>query len=275
MSDLMKPRSRLVRYEFFTDESVASLDYLTRLLFIGLWTLTDREGRLEYKPREIRAQLMSYEEDIKTTDVVKMLTKLEEAGMIIRYSVEGVEFAWMPNFTKHQSFHRNESPSCIPVPPEDILTRSLLEPCKTLTRAQQESSGNNNNRNSNKGNNKNKIPEIVTLVLDDLNLVLGSNYKDTTGPYQLMILKREKEGFTLEDFKAVHRGQYKEWAHDPKMSKYLTPATLYRIGHFPKYVENARRPEPVQLSDASKNQLTAAAKFVARGQGEISHDGSN
>ena len=36
-----------------------------------------------------------------------------------------------------------------------------------------------------------------------------------------------KEGFTIDDFKTVHRKKYDEWGDDDKMVKYLRPETLY------------------------------------------------
>ena len=50
-------RIRSIKPEFFLDEELAELSPLTRLLFVGLWTLADCEGRLEDRPKRIRAQL--------------------------------------------------------------------------------------------------------------------------------------------------------------------------------------------------------------------------
>ena len=33
-----------------------------RLLFVGLWTIADRNGRLEDRPKRIRAELFPYDE---------------------------------------------------------------------------------------------------------------------------------------------------------------------------------------------------------------------
>jgi len=35
------------------------------------------------------------------------------------------------------------------------------------------------------------------------------------------------EGFTVENFITVNEKKVKQWLHDPEMSKYLRPATLY------------------------------------------------
>jgi len=40
-------RSRNIKPGFFKNEIIAEMPTETRLLFIGLWLLADREGRLE------------------------------------------------------------------------------------------------------------------------------------------------------------------------------------------------------------------------------------
>lgn len=39
------------------NEDIIELPYEARLLFIGLWTLADREGRLENRPKKIKMSL--------------------------------------------------------------------------------------------------------------------------------------------------------------------------------------------------------------------------
>ena len=56
-------RIRTIKPEFFLDDELAELTPLTRLIFIGLWTLADCEGRLEDRPKRIRAQLHPFDDD--------------------------------------------------------------------------------------------------------------------------------------------------------------------------------------------------------------------
>ena len=50
-------RSRNIKPGFFTNDGLAELPFEVRLLFIGLWTLADREGRLEDRPKRIRMEI--------------------------------------------------------------------------------------------------------------------------------------------------------------------------------------------------------------------------
>lgn len=47
-------RMRTIKPGFFTDEELVELPFEVRLLFVGLWTLADREGRLTDKPKQIK-----------------------------------------------------------------------------------------------------------------------------------------------------------------------------------------------------------------------------
>jgi hypothetical protein len=110
------PRSRNIKPGFFKNEYLAELAPETRLLFIGLWTLADREGRLEDRPRRIRAELFPYD----AFDVDLMLSDLASAGFVQRYDVaQKGAYIQIVNFAKHQSPHVNEQAGTIPAP-EDL-----------------------------------------------------------------------------------------------------------------------------------------------------------
>ncbi|WP_348529843.1 hypothetical protein [Pseudomonas sp. Pc102] len=101
------------------NEDLAELQPMERLLFIYLWMLADREGRLEDRPKRIKAEAFPYDD----AHVDDMLDNLQSAGFIIRYAVDGKRFIQVHNFTKHQRPHNNETASDIP-PMEQGLTPS-------------------------------------------------------------------------------------------------------------------------------------------------------
>ena len=103
-------RTRLLKPDFFTDEDLADLPFEARLLFAGLWTLADREGRLEDRPKRIKAQLFPYD-DIKI-DV--LLSRLASAAFIVRYVVDDVGVIEIRTFVKHQHPHHKEPASALP-----------------------------------------------------------------------------------------------------------------------------------------------------------------
>ncbi|WP_018229672.1 hypothetical protein [Methyloversatilis universalis] len=107
-------RSRNIKPGFFKNEALAELSPLTRLLFAGLWTLSDRDGRLEDRPKRIRAEVLPYDDG----SVDEMLNELHSAGFIQRYQTDDQRFIQVVNFARHQNPHCREPASTIPAPGE-------------------------------------------------------------------------------------------------------------------------------------------------------------
>lgn len=107
-------RARNIKPSFFTNDELADCQPLARLLFISLWTLADREGRLEDRPKRIKGQTFPYDD----CDCEQLLNELEKHGFILRYEVNGNKFIQITNFVKHQNPHHKEIASIIP-PPEN------------------------------------------------------------------------------------------------------------------------------------------------------------
>lgn len=103
-------RARNIKPGFFKNELLAELDISVRMLFIGLWLLADREGRLEDRPKRIKAELFAYD----NIDVDAGLNALQELGFINRYG-DGL-YIQVIRFRKHQNPHVKEAASVIPAP---------------------------------------------------------------------------------------------------------------------------------------------------------------
>lgn len=112
-------RARNIKPGFFKNEVLAEMPTEHRLLFIGLWTLADREGRLEDRPKRIKMEVFAYD----SFDVDSMLNELQKHNFLLRYSVEEEKYLQIMNFVKHQDPHYKEKASEIPPAPglSDII----------------------------------------------------------------------------------------------------------------------------------------------------------
>jgi hypothetical protein len=106
------PRARNIKPGFFANEDLAELPFETRLLFIGLWTLADREGRMEDRPKRIKMTIFPGDD----VNVETSLAALDKAGFIHRYTTSGGRFIEVCKFLEHQNPHHREVPSKIPKP---------------------------------------------------------------------------------------------------------------------------------------------------------------
>ena len=103
-------RARNIKPGFFRNADLVELPMEARLLFIGLWTLADREGRLEDRPKQIKMEIFPAD----SVDCDVLLVRLASTGMVVRYEVDGKRYLQVVNFTKHQNPHRDEKASTVP-----------------------------------------------------------------------------------------------------------------------------------------------------------------
>lgn len=104
-------RSRNIKPGIMANEKLAELPAISRLLFIYLWMLADREGRLEDRPKRIAALALPYDSE---ANVDNLLEQLAGTGFITRYTVGDQALIQIDNFAKHQSPHVRESASELP-----------------------------------------------------------------------------------------------------------------------------------------------------------------
>lgn len=116
-------RARNIKPSFFKNELLGAADPLLGLLFISLWTLADKEGRLEDRPLRIKAETFPYRENI---DINSYLTQLLQLGFIDRYTVGDVTVIQVVTFKDHQSPHSTEKASKLPAKPMNTPLTQVL-----------------------------------------------------------------------------------------------------------------------------------------------------
>ena len=105
-------RARNIKPGFFKNEDLGECSPWARLCFAGLWTLADREGRLEDRPKRIKGELFPFD----SIEAEPLLQELERFKFIVRYETEGMKAIQILEFTKHQTPHYTEKDSTIKPP---------------------------------------------------------------------------------------------------------------------------------------------------------------
>ena len=81
-------RIRYLKPDFFRDEDLAELPHWIRLLYAGLWSIADKEGRLEDRPKRIKIDIFPYDKVDICEGLDKLVaTKSSGRPYIQRYSV--------------------------------------------------------------------------------------------------------------------------------------------------------------------------------------------
>lgn len=108
-------RSRNIKPGFFTNDELAECQPLARILFAGLWTIADKEGRLDDRPKKIKAMVLPFDD----VDCDALLQQLHQHKFINRYQVKGDSYIQVSNWKKHQNPHCKEAASEIPEPSQN------------------------------------------------------------------------------------------------------------------------------------------------------------
>lgn len=96
----------------YKNEDLAECSIWARYIWPGLWTLADREGRLEDRPKRIKGELLPFD----SQDVEPLLRELEARLFILRYKNSDGSFIQILKFSKHQTPHYTEKASVIKPP---------------------------------------------------------------------------------------------------------------------------------------------------------------
>lgn len=119
-------RIRYLKPDFFRDEDLAELPHWIRLLYAGLWSIADKEGRLEDRPKRIKIDIFPYDKVDIAEGLDKLVaTKSSGRPYIQRYEVEGECYIQIIKWHDHQKPHHTERDSIIPPAPPYIYNQEL------------------------------------------------------------------------------------------------------------------------------------------------------
>lgn len=274
-------RSRNIKPGFFKNEKLVELSYETRLLFIGLWCMADRDGRLDDRPKKIKMEIFPADD----LNIEQMLESLHVNNFVNRYTVENRNYIQVLNFHKHQKPHNKEQASSIPEPPKP-QPRSV----QTTTKV---------GASNDQGNGEHAlIPDC--LIPDSLNLIannkgVGENPKTerrqtSKSEDQLRESFQKLKPFLSQKFplldlefeeeQCVAKYQNKLPCNDPDVRvmewcKRAKPPEKQPDGSPPKTKAQQREEANIAAGQEALRMIKAAKEAKANGQGCQSHGSDN
>lgn len=151
-------RARNIKPAFFSNDLLADIEPLGRLFFIGLWTIADYQGNIEWRERRLKAQILPYDD----CDVKEIAINLDKSGFIRFYSDGDTVYLNVTNFCTHQNPHKNERDKGSEIPSYNEKGRQVID-FKGLT-INRDLSG------LNQGKNGSDPADSLNLIPDSLNL---------------------------------------------------------------------------------------------------------
>ena len=138
-------RKRSIDPDSWTDEKIAGLSIGAHLLWIGLISLADDEGRIQWSARQFKVRLFAGKDDVTINDIQGWMSELsrscgdDERPIMKIYQVEKTLYALHPKWHVHQ-YTNLKTPSKIPAP-NDISVKSPRETHGGLTEDSRSRSG--------------------------------------------------------------------------------------------------------------------------------------
>jgi len=255
-------RARNIKPALFSNDELADNDPLGRLLFIGLWTIADCEGNLEWREKRIKAQLLPYDE----CDIRELMINLDKSGFIRFYSVHDCLYVNILNFTKHQNPHKNERAKGSEIPKFADTNRESIDMTR-LTINHDKSRLKRNDSASDRADSLNLIADSLNLipdspilipdtsesksdfkeVLDYLKVSTGRSFRESTD------LKARLKTYSVDEIKSVIDYKAKEWM-GKDMQKFLRPQTLFNKTKFEGYLNDSNQLVPTEASHENKSK---------------------
>lgn len=115
------PRIRSIKPEMFMSPQVMNLGHAARLLFIGLISQADDEGRGIADPRKLKAVIFAGDDQISSADVTALMVEISAQKLCVTYQTEEEGPLYeLPSFREHQYIQKRK-PSAYPSPPKQAL----------------------------------------------------------------------------------------------------------------------------------------------------------
>lgn len=109
-------RKRMLSPDIWESNSFSGLSDLAKLVFIGMISLSDDEGRGKANPSYIKSMLFPYDENRRVADVKSALLEIARCMSTQFYNVNGNDYYHLTNWEKWQNINR-PTKSKLPAPP--------------------------------------------------------------------------------------------------------------------------------------------------------------
>lgn len=120
----MMTRQRTIHPDIWQDERIAQMNAVERLLFCGIISIADDEGRLPASPAYLRGQLYPHDERVTTEHVRTWLDGvLAKNPNVLRYHAGDIEYLALLRWRNYQKIGKPQSR--IPAPPDAEVASHL------------------------------------------------------------------------------------------------------------------------------------------------------
>lgn len=191
-------RKRMIDPSIWQSEDFGKLSTLAKIVFIGLFSLADDEGRGRCNPVYLKSTLFPYEENIRSADIDKTLSEISSNMSVVLYSCDGSSYYSLLSW---DTFQKIDKPSQSKIPEYNENTMELLF----------DEHSTNNRRTIAPNKNKKRIEDNKNIKEENRNKVVEiyNTYCVNLPQVQKLTEKRNKsidnflKDFSIEQFEEI------------------------------------------------------------------------
>lgn len=229
-------RIRSVKPDFWDDEAIGEISRDARLLFIGLITQADDDGRLKGSPKLLKGKLLAYD-DVTIQEVSGWLAELVESELIISYQVGGRPFIALPSWHKHQRIS-HKTDSALPSPSEADSADAPESFRKAPEDVYRDKEGIGEEGRGEERKASKPAHSYFSEWLRHFHETTGRTSVTGSKEARKSFVARIKEGKTVDDLKLATVGCHgDQFCRD---NGYDVPETILRAGKVERYISLAR-----------------------------------
>jgi hypothetical protein len=123
--------NRILKESICTSENIDQLSPIQEIAFYRLMVNCDDFGRMDARPRLLKARLFPLK-DMDETDIVSIMQALEKADLIVMYLVDGKPYLQMKTWERHQQVRNQKSKFPSPDKSDGNQLQSVAINCNQL-----------------------------------------------------------------------------------------------------------------------------------------------
>lgn len=127
-------RKRMIDPNIWQSEDFGKLSTLGKLVFIGLFSNADDEGRGRANPTYLKSILFPYEESIRSADIDKTLSEISSNMSVVFYSCNGSNYYSLTNWYDWQRIEKPQDSKLPAFEENNLNIRRLFHDQSTTNR---------------------------------------------------------------------------------------------------------------------------------------------
>ena len=215
-------RKRMIDPGIWTSEDFSNLSMLARLIWVGLISNADDEGRGKANLAYLKSQLFPYDDELSLKKIENSLKEIEKSMSVQFYEVDSKKYYQLLNWRKFQTINKPTA-SQIPTMPENtaVLLKEVSELSRSIHEEVTEDYG-----------------STTVVVTEDYSPKKEIEYKDKIKKEESIKEERETSSHSAHSQKKIY-GYYKnvKLTPDEYSSLISTPDGMQAIEFFSEYRE--------------------------------------